>query len=103
MVNAADEIQDTNEQLNWHWRNSMRVVRFFGFDARSSFVVIIIFFRMFDPIAYLIVFTILAIFRYVERKGLTFPAALRNLRMWIVGHNRPGLIGVDHRKFRDFG
>lgn len=28
-MTQAQEIQDTQEQLNWHWRNSMRVVRFF--------------------------------------------------------------------------
>jgi hypothetical protein len=45
----------------------------------------------------------LVFFRYVEQKGLTFPAAMRNFRAWIVGQERPGWPGVLHRKFRDFG
>jgi len=81
----------------------MRTVRFFSFDARASIVMVVLFFRLTDPYAWLLVFSVFAFFRFLERKGLTFPAALRNFRMWIVGKERPGLSGVYHKTFKDFG
>jgi hypothetical protein len=102
-MGVSDQIDNINEKLNWHWRNSMRTVRFFAFDARASIVLILIFFRMTDIYAWLLVFATFAFFRFLERKGLTFPAALRNFRMWLVGKERPGLMGVYRRRFRDFG
>jgi hypothetical protein len=42
--------EDTEEEkVNWHWRNSMRPVRFFGLDARASmpFFVLLVYFRRF--------------------------------------------------------
>lgn len=81
----------------------MHTVRFYAFDARAALVMIILFFRLTDPFAWLLVFMTFMFFRFLERKGLTFPAALRNFRMWIVGKDRPGLPGVLNRKFKDFG
>ena len=34
---ANKEIEAIQDQVNWHWRNSMRPVRFFAFDARAAF------------------------------------------------------------------
>jgi hypothetical protein len=102
-MSTSEQIDNINEKLNWHWRNSMRTVRFFAFDARSAIVVLILFFRLADPYAWLFVFSVFFFFRLLERKGLTFPSALRNFRAWIVGRERPGVVGVRRKKFRDFG
>lgn len=100
MTAQIDILQD---KINWHWRNSMRPVRFFAVDGRAAIVFVILFFRLADPYAWLLVITVLGFFRYLERKGLTFPAAMRNFRAWIVGRERPGWLGGYRRKFKDFG
>lgn len=102
-MTASEQIDNINEKLNWHWRNSMRTVRFFSFDARSAVVILILFFQLANPWAWLTVFVTLWCFRFLEQKGLTVPAAMRNFRAWMVGKERPGLIGVYHRKFKDYG
>ena len=35
-MSAAQEVENLQEKMNWHWRNSMRVIRFFTFDARAA-------------------------------------------------------------------
>src|SRR5688572_25510194 len=99
---AAEQIDNIQEKLNWHWRNSMRTVRFMAFDARAALPLplLLIYARLSTLI---LTISSLAFFRYLERKGLTFPAALRNFRSWLVGNDRPGLIGVQKKKFTDFG
>ena len=32
----AKHIAELQEQVNWHWRNSMRPVRFFNFDVKAA-------------------------------------------------------------------
>ena len=81
----------------------MRTVRFYSFDARASVVVLILFFQLTNPYAWLTVFATFWFFRLLEQKGLTFPSAMRNFRMWFAGKDRPGLPGVYHKKFKDFG
>lgn len=96
------EIENIQEKLNWHWRNSMRVVRFFAFDARSALPVpIILVYARWSTITILVL--TLIFFRILEAKGLTFPAAIRNLRSWIVGKDRPGWPSAQHKKFIDYG
>lgn len=102
-MSTSEQIDNINEKLNWHWRNSMRTVRFFAFDARAAIVVLVLFFRLADPKAWFLVLGVFMFFRFLEQRGLTFPAALRSFRMWIVGRERPGLLGVYHKKFRDYG
>jgi intracellular multiplication protein IcmT len=97
----AKELELIQEKMNWHWRNSMRPVRFFAFDGRAAIPVPILLVHFRWSTLALMIITLL-IFRFLEHKGLTFPAALRNLRAWVVGRNRPGMISVEHRKFRDF-
>ncbi|MFP4313404.1 MAG: IcmT/TraK family protein [Alphaproteobacteria bacterium] len=98
----AKEVQNMQEQLNWHWRNNMRTVRFFALDARASlcFMVLLVYARTSTII---LTFIVTMIFYWLEKKGMTFPAALRNLRMWFVGTDRPGLNSVHHKKFIDHG
>lgn len=90
------------EQANWHWRNSMRTVRFFNMDARASmpFILLLVYAR---PVTlFLAVVTTMA-FRFLEMKGLTFPAAMRSLRVWLIGQHRPSWANYRRRTMRDYG
>ncbi len=99
MTKEIDNIQD---KLNWHWRNSMRPIRFFAFDVRAaSMIPVLLVYARLSTITMTIL--LLFFFRFLERKGLTFPAALRNLRSWIVGSNRPGWPGIRKKRFVDYG
>ena len=101
-MSQAQEIDNLQEKLNWHWRNSMQVVRFFAFDSRSALPIplLLVYFRWSTVI---LMFGTLMVFRYLERKGLTVPAAIRNFRAWVVGKDRPGWISVKRKKFADYG
>ena len=97
----SKQIHMIQAQLNAHWRDSFRPVRFFAFDGRCSIVVPILVFHI---RVYTLVFCIilLFIFRFLEKKGLTFPAALRSLRCWIIGRTRPGYLGISRHVFREY-
>lgn len=98
----AEEIENLVEQIDWHWRNTMRPVRFFAFDARAALPLplLLVYFRL-STIILTIIF--LLIFRFLERKGLTFPAAMRALRASFVGRDRPGWPGAYNKDFIDWG
>lgn len=87
---------------NWHWRNSMKTVRFFGLDARAviPFLILLVHFR---PYTVAFAFLVTLAFWAAERMGLTFPAALRRLRVGIIGPRRPRLIWTAHRRMVDYG
>ncbi len=91
-----------NEGNTWHWRNTMKTVRFFQFDARAGLFValLLVHFRIWTLI---LLVTMLFVFYALERKGLSFPAALRSLRVWLVGTKRPGWIWTRRRKLQDTG
>jgi intracellular multiplication protein IcmT len=99
-MGAADDTQV--EKANWHWRNSMRPVRFFNLDARAAipFLVLLVYFR---PISLLVTVVVTGVFKYLEYKGLTFSASLRALRVWILGNFRPAWLQFRHRKTVDYG
>ncbi|MGB0720060.1 MAG: IcmT/TraK family protein [Bdellovibrionales bacterium] len=102
MSQAAQELENLQEKFSWHWRNSMRVVRFFAFDSRAALPlpILLVHFRL----STIILMTVtLLVFRYLENKGLTVPAAMRNFRAWLVGKDRPGLLQVERKKFVDYG
>ena len=67
MTTQAQQIQDMEEQLNWHWRNSMKVVRFFNFDARAAWPLplLLLYAR---PSTLVITIINLYIFRFLEQK-----------------------------------
>lgn len=98
----SDELSNLQEQVNWHWRNSMRVVRFLAFDARAAMPLplLLVYARLSTLILTIVT---LLFFRHLERKGLTFPAALRTFRSWVVGEHRPGWVSAQRRKFIDWG
>lgn len=99
MTKELDNIQD---KVNWHWRNSMYITRFFGFDARAAMPLplLIVYIRT-STIVLLILSLIL--FKILENLGLTFPSAMRNLRSWLVGKDRPGWVSAQKRKLTDYG
>ncbi|MEA1938881.1 MAG: IcmT/TraK family protein [Pseudomonadota bacterium] len=86
----------------WHWRNSMRPVRFAALDARTAipFVFAMIHFRQWTVI---LAFVVTMLFWWLERKGLTFDAALRAGRSWVFGRNRPAVIWTVKRRMIDWG
>lgn len=90
------------EKFNWHWRNTMRPVRFFNFDARAAvpWCLMLVYARL---ITLLVAILTTFIFWLLERSGLSLPAALRNLRRWITGDYRPAHMPRRYKKFRDFG
>lgn len=95
--------EDTEEEkVNWHWRNSMRPVRFFGMDARAAipYCVLLVYFR---PITLFLTITSTVVFVSLEKRGLTFPSAMRALRAWFIGQKRPGWISGRRRRFVDYG
>ena len=96
-------VDDTEaEKVHWHWRNTMRPVRFFNLDARAAlpFASLLVYARE-STLILTIVITI--IFYLFERRGLTFPAALRAMRVFIIGRDRPGWVTYRHRRLKDYG
>ncbi len=99
---VKEQLENIKEMQNWHWRNTMRTVRFITFDARAALPLpLLLVYARLSTLILSIVF--LLTFRYLERKGLTFPAALRNLRAAIVGKDRPGWVKTQNKKFQDYG
>jgi intracellular multiplication protein IcmT len=98
----SNQIADIQEQMNWHWRNSMRPVRFFNFDAKAAlpFCLLLFYFRVST-----IVFAccVMFFFYFLEKKGLTFDSAMRSVRLLLFGEFRPALTSFRYRKLRDFG
>ena len=80
----------------------MRPVRFFAFDCRAAipFIILFVYARLSTIILTILV---LIVFRILEQRGLTYPAAKRNLRAWLAGAERPGWLSAQHKKFIDLG
>lgn len=97
----SQELRDLDDKINWHWRDTMRTIRFLGFDARVAFLIPVwlVYLRWSTIILSFMVFYA---FKALENRGLTFPAALRSLRGWMTGRDRPAVIGRSH-KFVDYG
>lgn len=87
---------------DWHWRNSMKPIRFFALDARVALfaLLFILHMRIWTLVLFLIV---CVLFWLLERKGLTFDAAVRSFRTWILGRERPGYLWIRRRRMRDYG
>lgn len=95
--------EDTiEERANWHWRNSMRPVQFFTVDARAAipFCLLLVYAR---PVTLFLAVVSTIIFMALEKRGLTFPSAIRNFRSWFNGPKRPAWVSMRRRKFVDFG
>ena len=95
--------EDTEEErANWHWRNSMRPVRFFGLDARAAIPFFITLFH-FRVVTVFFTIVLTSIFILLERRGLTFDASLRAFRCWLLGQKRPGWLLYYRKKMIDYG
>ena len=101
MANAADD--NAQEKAHWHWRNTMMPVRFFNLDARAGIPFCLLLLRLTSIPLWTLALGNLFMFRYLERKGLTFPAALRTLRGKITGLDRPAWVSLRRRVLKDFG
>lgn len=96
-------VEDTaEEKVNWHWRNTMKPVRFFGVDARAAIPLFVLLFY-FRLITFVIAILSTIIFVALEKRGLTFPCALRAFRSWFNGQRRPAWVALRTRHFRDYG
>jgi len=85
---------------DWHWRDTMRPARFFMFDARSAMLIVML---LVHPRMYTFAFfvTVMFFFYMLERVGLTFESALRRIRSWLAGNERPALIWTSRRRMID--
>ena len=83
------------------WRDSMRPVRVYGFDARLLMLLVV---WLFLPAWWTTALLVCAVaaFRIAEMKGYRFRAALRAVRAWSAGR-RHALNGQRLRRFVDFG
>lgn len=98
----ANQILDLQEQVNWHWRNSMRPVRFFNFDVKA--IIPFCFLLFYARWSTLIIAILVTVFFYaLEKRGMSFDAAMRSVRVIIFGSYRPGLNKFRHRKLKDYG
>lgn len=99
---AQNQIADLKEQVNWHWRNTMRPIRFFNFDVKAILpFFLLLFYLRYSTLILCILSTL--IFWGLEKKGLTADSAMRALRVNIVGTFRPGLARFRYRRLKDFG
>lgn len=86
-----------------HWRNTMKPTRFFfGVDARAALflLLLMVHFRVWT---FLLVVAVMALFYVLEQRGLSFEAALRAFRLWIIGPSRPRILERHKQRWLDFG
>lgn len=88
--------------MDTHWRNSMKPVRFFFMDARAAWPVL---FMLLHLRWYTMVMTVITsmIFYLLEQRGLSFVAALRAFRVWLVTRKRPNIRHSNRHRMVDFG
>jgi intracellular multiplication protein IcmT len=80
------------------WRNTMLPVRVYVIDARVLIPLMIVLVHIRLWTLYLAIGGIAA-FTALEWLGLTFPAAVRTARRWIVGRHRPAIPAWKKRRF----
>ena len=85
-----------------YWRDSQRSARFFMFDAKASFPIILFIFhaRLFT---FLFAVIVMLVFWFLERKGLDFTTAMRSFRRFLIGNNRPRAANLSKHKMKDYG
>ncbi len=95
--------EDTEEErANWHWRNSMRPVRFFGLDVRAGIPFFILLFYL-RPVTLALVVISTTAFMMMEKRGLSFDASMRSVRTWLLGQKRTAWLKIRRRRMVDFG
>lgn len=80
------------------WRNTMLPVRVYVVDARVliPLMVVLVHIRLWT---FYVALGGLAVFTALEWLGLTFPAAVRTARRWIVGSRRTAIPAWKKRRF----
>lgn len=98
----SKQVAEIQEQINWHWRNSMRPIRFFKFDVKAAipFCLLLVYLRVSTVI---FAIAVMLFFWILEKNGLTFDAAMRSSRVLLFGKERPALMAFRYRKLRDYG
>ena len=92
----------SGEMEGWHWRNTMKTVRFFKFDYRAGFTLMLVLMHFrYWTLTFAVVVNVA--FWLLERKGLSLPAALRAGRLWILGSYRPAVNWTVRRRLKDTG
>lgn len=87
--------------MDIHWRNTQKPVRFFFLDARA-FVAVLFLLVHARVWSFVTVIAIMATFWFFERRGLTFSAALRAFRSWVLGKKRPANSRRARRRLIDY-
>ncbi len=87
--------------MDIHWRNTQKPARFFMFDARAFFAILLclVHARLWT---FTIALMVIVVFGALERRGLTFSAALRAFRSWAVGAKRPANSRRARRRWTDY-
>ena len=84
-----------------HWRNTMKPPRFFALDARAAAPLMVVLLHARSWTFGLAIITII-IFAIAERRGLTFEAAIRAVRSWVIGNRRPAVVFTDKRRIIEY-
>ena len=93
---------DYETEMDYHWRNTMKPVRFFMLDARVAIFFMLFIFHM--RIWTFATFVVVGLFFwFLEKRGLMFTAAMRTFRTWILGRRRPAWLWIRKRKYHDYG
>lgn len=88
--------------MDIHWRNTQKPVRFFFLDARA-FLAILLFLVHARTWTLVLALSVMALFWFFERRGLTFDSALRAFRCWLLGVKRPANTRRGIRRLVDYG
>ncbi len=88
--------------MDIHWRNTQKPTRFFFMDARAfaAFLLFLVHARWWT---FGVVVASVVVLWLLERRGLTFDAAVRAVRSWLVGPKRPANIARAKRQWNDYG
>ena len=89
-------------EVDDHWRNSQKPIRFFVVDARA-FTATFFFLIHARPWTFCLALFVMLVFWFMERRGLTFHASLRAVRAWILGIKRPATHRRLIRRWIDYG
>lgn len=71
-----------------HWRNSGKPIRFFIADARA-FTATFFFLIHARLWTFILALVVIFLFWLMERRGLSFHSSLRGVRSWFLGARRP--------------
>ena len=88
--------------VDLHWRNTQKSPRFFMLDARAvgALLLCMMYIRLWTIVLAVLSMSTFYIF---ERMGLSFASALRAMRSYLLGRNRPANHRRAIRRWVDYG